>query len=254
MARRPARGVAQRLRDRIYDSIRDLVERGKLQPGQRLTESHLAARFGASRTPVREALFQLAREGLLEPLERGYGLREMPMSAILERLDVKYRLDPVMIARVVEAGSTAQIKHLAALANEARSMLASDQSPFTLASAVHTFQKAFGGMCANSVLARCYAVAEDDFLAARPLLLRSARNRLITVDYLEALVPDMEAGDAPAAESETRAFISKLANSCQETARPVTVRPLTGTQGEVSVNRVHDSALTAVRPGELGRS
>ncbi|WP_141118825.1 winged helix-turn-helix domain-containing protein, partial [Pandoraea sp. PE-S2R-1] len=58
----PSQDVGQRLRDRIYDAIRDLVEHGKLLPGQRLTEAHLAERFGVSRTPVREALFQLARE------------------------------------------------------------------------------------------------------------------------------------------------------------------------------------------------
>ena len=212
---RPSEGIPQRLRDRIYDSIRDLVERGKFQPGQRLTESHLAARFGASRTPVREALFQLAREGVLEPLERGYGMRDMPMSSVIARLDVKYLLDPVITALVVETGSSAQIEQLGALANEARSILASDQSPFALASAVHGFQKLLATMCINPVLARCYMVAEDDFLTARPLLLRAPSNRLITSNYLRALVQEMEAGDASTAESLTRSFISKMADSCK---------------------------------------
>lgn len=170
---------------------------------------------------MREALFQLAREGLLEPLERGYGLQEMPMSSVLARLEI---------------GSPEHIQHLVALANEARSMLTADQSPFALASAVHGFQKSLGGMCVNPVLARCYLVAEDDFLAARPLLFRASRNRLITSDYLKVLVQEMEAGNASAAEVLTRSFISKLSNSCQEAVSYLEDCPLSVAQGVASAS------------------
>jgi DNA-binding GntR family transcriptional regulator len=254
MTGRTSRGVAQRLRDRIYESIRELVERGKLLPGQRLTESNLAARFGASRTPVREALFQLAREGLLEPLERGYALPEKSMSTVLARLGVRYLLDPAMTAHVVETGSPAQIKLIIAMANETRSMLASAQSPFALASAVHEFQKSLAAMCANPVLARCCGVAEDDFLAARPLLFRAARNRLITADYLGVLVQSMAARDALAAESQTRAFITKLTSSCQTMAKSIPVCPLNAAQGAGLASldaRVARAACMAGGPDEL---
>jgi DNA-binding GntR family transcriptional regulator len=51
-------------------SIREAVERdilsGRLPPGTKLEEETLAARYGASRTPVREALRQLASQGHIE--------------------------------------------------------------------------------------------------------------------------------------------------------------------------------------------
>jgi len=53
---------AQRLRQTIEDEIVD----GGLRPGDRLDECQLAARFGVSRTPIREALLQLAVTGLIE--------------------------------------------------------------------------------------------------------------------------------------------------------------------------------------------
>ncbi|VVE30606.1 GntR family transcriptional regulator [Pandoraea fibrosis] len=207
--------LGQRLRDRIYDAIRDLVERGQFQPGQRLTEVHLAERFGVSRTPVREALFQLAREGLLEPLERGYGLRDMPMSALLARLDVKYLLDPVVVSHAIETGSRAQIGRLCTLASDARHLLLAGQSLSASASAVHDLQKCLGSACKNEVLARCFGVAEDDFLAARPLLLRPVKNRLITADYLELLLRDLARRDGVAAAAETRTYITRLEKSCR---------------------------------------
>jgi len=216
IASRPLPDARQRLRDRIYDAIRDLVERGKLQPGQRLTETHLAARFGVSRTPVREALFQLAREGLLEPFERGYGLREMPMSGVLARLDVKHLLDPAMTVYVVETASPAQIEQLCQLARDAMTALSSDASPFALASGLHRLQKDLATACSNAVLSRCCVAAEDDFLAARPLLLRGEKGRSITADYLDGLMTSLRARCAETAASGARNYIARLVDWCRE--------------------------------------
>jgi DNA-binding GntR family transcriptional regulator len=46
--------------------IRQGIVEGRLRPGQRLKEEHVAAELGLSRTPVREALVLLSAEGLLE--------------------------------------------------------------------------------------------------------------------------------------------------------------------------------------------
>ena len=50
----------------LADDIRELVLGGEIQPGAKLDEQALAARFQVSRTPVREALRQLASTGLIE--------------------------------------------------------------------------------------------------------------------------------------------------------------------------------------------
>jgi DNA-binding GntR family transcriptional regulator len=52
--------------ERLADEIAASVLSGDFQPGQRLDEHMLAERFGVSRTPVREALRQLASTGLIE--------------------------------------------------------------------------------------------------------------------------------------------------------------------------------------------
>ena len=48
-----------------YGRIRAAIRAGTLAPGLRLTETDLAARFGVSRTPVRQAIARLEAEGLL---------------------------------------------------------------------------------------------------------------------------------------------------------------------------------------------
>lgn len=52
-------------REPAYQKLQARIIRGELAPGWRLAEEVLAKEFGISRTPIREALFQLQREGLV---------------------------------------------------------------------------------------------------------------------------------------------------------------------------------------------
>lgn len=68
------------LRDEVQRGLQDLILRGELGPGQRLSDAELAARMGVSRTPVREALFSLEREGfIISSQHQGFSVK--PFSA-----------------------------------------------------------------------------------------------------------------------------------------------------------------------------
>lgn len=54
------------LTDRVAGRLRTAIEVGRLQPGQRLVEIELSRELGVSRAPLREALRQLEKEGLVE--------------------------------------------------------------------------------------------------------------------------------------------------------------------------------------------
>jgi DNA-binding GntR family transcriptional regulator len=70
---------AQRLRQRIEDEIVS----GELALGSRLDENQLAARFGVSRTPIREALLQLAVTGLIQTKPRRGAIVSAPEPHLL---------------------------------------------------------------------------------------------------------------------------------------------------------------------------
>jgi DNA-binding GntR family transcriptional regulator len=80
------------LKEAVYSSLKAMILIGELQPGSRLTESALADRLKVSRTPLREALNRLERDGLvtnqprhgyfvdafdLKTFEDSFGLREV---------------------------------------------------------------------------------------------------------------------------------------------------------------------------------
>lgn len=66
-------GVTPRLYEQIYNIIAQQIRNGERPRGERLGESNVAAKFGVSRAPVRQALAELERDGLIKKADgRGY--------------------------------------------------------------------------------------------------------------------------------------------------------------------------------------
>ena len=71
------------LRDDVYRAILDQIHRGELAPDARIRDAAIATQLGVSRTPVREALLRLARDGVLEAdAGRGFRVRRLDPSEI----------------------------------------------------------------------------------------------------------------------------------------------------------------------------
>jgi GntR family transcriptional regulator of vanillate catabolism len=89
-------------------SIREMILRGRLQGGQRVAEAMLAEVLGMSRTPIRQALPLLAREGLLvESATRGYVVRTFTRADILDAIDVRGLLEGYAARRIAERDAPA---------------------------------------------------------------------------------------------------------------------------------------------------
>jgi len=59
-------GGHRQLKDTVYVQLRDDIVNGVLPPGTVLREAELAARFGVSKTPLRDALVRLQKDGFVE--------------------------------------------------------------------------------------------------------------------------------------------------------------------------------------------
>lgn len=93
---------AQALPHRIRDQLRDEILTGVLPAGTPLKQDALAARFQASRIPVREALRQLETEGLVAyPLNRGAVVIRMDVVQICELLDIRIALESYAVRAAV---------------------------------------------------------------------------------------------------------------------------------------------------------
>jgi len=87
--------------------LREMILRGDLAPGQRLAEAPVAEQLGMSRTPVRQALPLLAREGLLTEHEtRGYVVRAFTAADVIDAIDVRGVIEGLAARRVAEQGAS----------------------------------------------------------------------------------------------------------------------------------------------------
>jgi len=200
---------AERLRDQIYQLIREDLKSGELAPGQRLVEVELAEKYGVSRTPVREALFQLTRAGFVEIGERGYSAPVYSEKDIRDRLEVKQALLPAVAAHVASSATPEQAQRLKrAHEKETASLATAAHAAFVEAN--DQFRTAYYGMCENALLAKCALLVEHQFDGARSRIHRSEENRRLSVEHDGRLVAAVAAHDPEAAAGEVRSFLKFL--------------------------------------------
>lgn len=104
------------LRDVVFNTLRDAILTGKLQPGERLMENQLAEKLGVSRTPVREALRMLELENLVELVPRkGAQVLDMSEKDIVNILEVRGVLEGLATSLACKKMTTEQLAELKAL-------------------------------------------------------------------------------------------------------------------------------------------
>jgi len=99
MAQQPANPLAEQVYIRIKDEIFDF----HLLPGDRFTETDLSLRLGVSRTPVRDALYRLRREGYLEVGYRsGWSVVPFDFERFDELYDLRIMLEETAVERLCQ--------------------------------------------------------------------------------------------------------------------------------------------------------
>jgi DNA-binding GntR family transcriptional regulator len=118
----------QLLRDTVREKIHEAIMDGTLEPGERLNDDELIAWLGVSRTPIREALSQLARAGLIEMAPNRYTRVTTPQpSEVVEALQTLGVLFGGVVRLAVPLlGATAKKQILAALDRTIAEMEAHD--------------------------------------------------------------------------------------------------------------------------------
>jgi DNA-binding GntR family transcriptional regulator len=90
------------LRDQVHHAVVDRIFRDELRPGARISDTALARELGVSRTPIREALLRLEREGFLEAdVGRGFFVKPLSVREVREAYPVLWTLE-VLALRTAE--------------------------------------------------------------------------------------------------------------------------------------------------------
>jgi len=117
---RPVRGT---LRKKAYETLKTNILNGHLRRGERLSEVRLMREFKIGRTPVREALNQLEREGLVVSRpNRGYSVTNFDINTVCDLLIVREGLDAIAAEHAAEVASDAELRRLKAVMDEIQAL------------------------------------------------------------------------------------------------------------------------------------
>lgn len=100
----PSYGGRASLREQVAEALRALLISGKMRPGTVYSAPSLAAGFGVSATPVREAMLDLASEGLVEVVRnKGFRVTELTEAELDAMAELRMLVEPPVMGMVAAA-------------------------------------------------------------------------------------------------------------------------------------------------------
>ena len=188
------------VRQIVYDHLRSAVLDGTLAAGERIVERDFAARFGASRTPVREALRQLESEGLVEHIPRkgvivkGVALEEMEEIHIL-----RHALEPVALQSAIKNMTPAALQQLKDILQEAQEAL-QQENAWSVSVCLRRFDSLLLELSRMpKLIAFLSSLQETHYRCRRANLVRPARRRAALTEHA-AILEAITAKDTETAE------------------------------------------------------
>lgn len=189
-----------RMGDRAYETIREALLNGEFAAGERLDERQLAARIGASRVPVRDALRRLGDDGLVDEVpHRGRFVRAFAAGDIADIYNVRLALEPLAIRIVTREHKPIDL--LEAIVDRMREAVAVDDVG-ALNRLELEFHKGICELSENRMLIDCFDAIAAQVRLALSLDNQAYPDRSEIPDEHVPLLDAMRSGDESRAAEE----------------------------------------------------
>jgi DNA-binding GntR family transcriptional regulator len=121
----PVFGERQSLRQQVTHALRAALVAGEMRPGRVYSAPALADQFGVSATPVREAMLDLAGEGLVEAVRnKGFRVKELTPQDLDEITKLRMLIEVPTVAEIARDSNLGSARELNTLRKAARHMVA----------------------------------------------------------------------------------------------------------------------------------
>ena len=208
--RAPAVGTRATAAATIHAELRDELVSLARRPGEAIVEKEIAAAYGVSRTPVREAVLRLADEGLIEVFpQSGTFVARIPIAALPEAIIIRKALEETTARLAAERAGAVEIAAIEAILKRQREAgTKGDQQAF------HRADEAFHAAIAEAAghpriwgLVQQVKVQVDRF---RQLTLPQKGRMALVIREHAAVAAAIRRHDAAAAASRMGAHLERL--------------------------------------------
>lgn len=220
----------------VYERLKGDIESLRLRPGAKLGEVQLGEELGASRTPVREAIRRLARDGLVDFVPGEVArVAAISLGGVRALFEFRMLLEPRAAASVAAVGATHEpvLVPFRELLDRLDEFDASFRALDTSAQAAsyqrfydlsEAFDQAVIAACRNPYLARTIRDLRSQTVRLRHLSHSGPRRMLTSLEEHRAMLKAIVQGDAQAAEAACR---HHLAQTLQALIESLTSQDLT---------------------------
>jgi DNA-binding GntR family transcriptional regulator len=191
----------------MYALIRQAITSGRFVPGQRLSERELAAQYGVSRTPIREAFRHLIQEGLVV-YKPNSGYRIIPLSEELARhiLVVRETLESIAARLAAQRDPKGTAEKMVKTIAKARHAYREGQLSELIA-ANQSFHQALVEKSGNSVLEAMYHTLQGYIGLMMSVSLSWPRRPVETIREHGEIIRALKSGSPDAAEKAIRRHV-----------------------------------------------
>lgn len=201
-------------REIAYERLKDALQHADLQAGQVLSENRLSKALGISRTPVREALHQLAQEGLVQIIPgRAVTVASHSVRSVMDVVHMRLLLEPELVRLATETLSESDIIELEEIVDTMdRACMIADHQMWSRSDT--RFHEILGDACPNVLLAEVVIQMRNraHHLASIDSQTNPARLKECTTEHRE-IVDCIVIQDADGAVEATRRHIGILRES-----------------------------------------
>ncbi len=196
-----------------YERIKEAIRNADLEPGQPLSETKLSKLLGISRTPVREAIQQLAQEGLVQIIPgRAVTVASLSVQEVMNAVHVRSILEPEVTRLAAVSISPDDLENLWSVIQEMKGAI-DNEDRNAWAKADNRFHEILSASCPNKLLGdmviqvrnRISYLSTDNQTNHNRMLACTQEHRQVT----EAIA----AGNPQAAEKAMRNHLNKLRDS-----------------------------------------
>ena len=209
--------------DRIYQDVKTMASQFVIKPDEKLNETAMANRLGASRTPLREALNRLVSEGFLT-FEKGRGFfgRSLTASKILDMYQAREAVECKLVELACERGEAEKLKELQHYLDECEAHYNKVESADYLIEFDENFHMGIANLSQNNELIRML-----DNLNARMRYVRAfdlEKSRITTSNSHMGILQAIICRDAKTASEKMRTHIMHSSDEATEAVRKAYAR------------------------------
>ena len=171
MESRPIREIA-------YEVLKHAIITGEIPAGERIVETDYADRLHISRTPLREALRKLERDGLVEyVLRRGVVVRAFTIADVEEIYTIRNALEMLTLPAIIEKATTEDIASLRAQLHEMDDLIDSKDYD-ALSPVTRAFHRQLTAICGQNRILRVIE-GQDEFITRFSAMAIRQEDRLL---------------------------------------------------------------------------